>query len=110
MQGKIAKMRRNRLPGRPTIGNPQRIGADNGKAQAVLIFAHPVQGAAIGMGNGFGGQQNILSSKRSISRSLDKEAPIALSCSKRSSRLFWLSIQLLLSAAPVPAGTRERTA
>ena len=59
IERQILELRRNRLPGRTTVGDSQRIRANDGKTQPLAIIAHPVERSSVGVRNGLGRQQNI---------------------------------------------------
>jgi len=69
----------------PTEGNTQAVIPDNGEFEPLAIFTDPVQGPPFGPGDGLGRQQDF-SSSRSRLRSLEREAPISFSCSRRRNK------------------------
>lgn len=59
-QRQIVKLAADGLPAGATQGDAQRFGADDGKTQVRLIGGQQVERATVGVGDGFGGQQDLL--------------------------------------------------
>lgn len=93
LQREVGKV--DRIARSATQCDPERIVMNNFESQALPILAHPVQGAAIGMGDRVGGKENLF----------EQAGDIALESMRGIQKLYLMQTALTCFMSVMPCST-----